>query len=173
MPTPGKKTPELSVPLLGGGRWELSAQSPDNFTIIVFYRGKHCPICKTYLEQVEAAMDDFAGIGCHFLAVSMDEKQRAQDTWDEVGLGKLPFAYGMSMDQAKDWDLYLSSKREGSQEPDVFSEPALAVVRADGTLFFIQHQNAPFTRPPLDQLRKGLGFTIDNDYPTRGTYQGA
>jgi hypothetical protein len=30
-------------------------------------------------------------------------------------------------------------------------------------------QNAPFTRPDLDDLLEGLMFTIEKDYPTRGT----
>lgn len=172
MLTPGKTTPDLTVPLIGGGVWELSAQSPDSFTIIVFYRGKHCPICKKYLAQLDGMLDEFTQIGATVLAISMDTQERAQATWDETGLTKVPFGYGLTAEAAKTWGLYLSAKREGSEEPDVFSEPGLAVLRADGTVFFTEVQNAPFTRPPLDQLLDGLKFVLKNDYPTRGTYDG-
>ena len=170
MLTPGQSTPDLSAPLLGGGRWELTAQSPDTFTVIVFYRGHHCPICKSYLADLEAKLDAFAERGAQVLAISMDGEARARATWDEVGLSRLPLAHDMTRQQAMAWNLYLSGRREGSQEPEVFSEPGLAVLRADGTLFFTQVQNAPFTRPPLDELLKGLSFVTKNDYPTRGTW---
>jgi peroxiredoxin len=41
---PRQKVPALSVPLVGGGTWSLADQSPENFTMVVFYRGLHCPI---------------------------------------------------------------------------------------------------------------------------------
>jgi len=44
MITPGKTVPDLKLPLTNGAHFDLSAQSPENFTLAVFYRGKHCPI---------------------------------------------------------------------------------------------------------------------------------
>ena len=38
---PRTKTPELAFDTIHHGRWELAAQQPENFTILVFYRGFH------------------------------------------------------------------------------------------------------------------------------------
>jgi len=43
-----RKAPELVVPRVGGGDWSLTEQNPDKFRMLVFYRGYHCPICKSY-----------------------------------------------------------------------------------------------------------------------------
>ncbi len=172
MLVPAQVPPPLTLPLIGGGTWDLAQQSPENFNILVFYRGKHCPICRGYLQQVEAAMDDFAGIGADIVAVSMDGTERAEASYSDWGLTSLPVAFGMTAEVARAWGLWLSSKREGSSEPDIFSEPGLVVLDRTGKVFFVEIQNAPFTRPPLDQLIGGLRYVLENDYPTRGTYAG-
>ncbi|QPH55910.1 redoxin domain-containing protein [Pontivivens ytuae] len=172
MIVPAQVPPPLTLPLVGGGTWDLAQQSPENFTIIVFYRGKHCPICGGYLPKVEAAMEEFAEVGADVVAVSMDVEERATASYSDWGLTTLPVAFGMTAEVAKAWGLWLSSKREGSSEPNVFAEPGLVVLDKTGKVFFVEVQNAPFTRPPLDQLVKGLKYVLDNDYPTRGTYTG-
>ena len=43
--TPRQLVPELSLPLAGGGRWRLSDQKPEHFTMLAFYRGMHCSVC--------------------------------------------------------------------------------------------------------------------------------
>lgn len=165
---PGNKTPSLDLPLTIDAQYDLAHQSPDHFTVVIFYRGKHCPICKNYLEQWGSKLGDYADAGINVVAVSMDSKERASVTHEEWETGDLPIAYDLSEKSAREWGLFLSRKREGSEEPDIFSEPGLFVVRPDGTLYFEAVQNAPFTRPSPDQLLEGLKFVIDKDYPVRG-----
>lgn len=43
---PRKPVPPLSVPLVGGGHFDLASEGPKNFTMVVFYRGLHCPVCR-------------------------------------------------------------------------------------------------------------------------------
>lgn len=38
---PQTKTPDLSVETVRHGSWTLSSQKPENFTLLVFYRGPH------------------------------------------------------------------------------------------------------------------------------------
>ena len=59
MLTPGQSVPDLDLELTIGARFQLSKQSPENFTMLVFYRGKHCPICKRYLEELGGKLDKF------------------------------------------------------------------------------------------------------------------
>ncbi len=166
---PGQKVPELDLPLTIDARYELSKQHPDAFTMIVFYRGKHCPICKKYLGQLAKHLRDFADRGVNVVSVSMDDKERACVIDQEWDTGDVPLAYDMSEETAREWGLYISEKREGSDEPEKFSEPALFLIRPDGTLYFASVQNAPFSRPPLDQLLEAVDFIKKNDYPARGT----
>jgi hypothetical protein len=42
------------------------------------------------------------------------------------------------------------------------------VINADGLLQVLDISNAPFSRPDLASLAKGLKFVRDNNYPIRG-----
>lgn len=42
---PRQPVPALEVATVGGGTWKLADQTPENFTMVVFFRGLHCPIC--------------------------------------------------------------------------------------------------------------------------------
>lgn len=166
---PKTKVPALKLPLTIDAEYDLAKQTPENFTLVVFYRGKHCPICKGYLKDLAGKLDEFTKRGINTVAVSMDSKDRAMATHEEWETGDVPLAYDMSEETAREWGLYISQKRADSEEPDIFSEPGLFVIRPDGELYFTSVQNAPFTRPPLDQLLEGLDYVMENDYPTRGT----
>ena len=166
---PGQPVPALDLPLTIEARFELDKQSPENFTMLVFYRGKHCPICKKYLTELGGKLDKFTDKGINVFAISMDSPERAAVSHEEWGTHDLPLAHSLSEDKAREYGLYISEKREGSEEPDVFSEPGLFMVKPNGTLHFAVVQSAPFTRPDLDDLLEGLMFTIEKDYPTRGT----
>lgn len=166
---PGHKVPDLDLPLTTQARFDLSKQAPDDFIMLVFYRGRHCPICRGYLEEIGGRLEDFTSRGISVFAISMDDEPRAMVAHEDWATGDLPLAYGLPEQGARDWGLYISQKRGGSDEPDVFSEPGLFIVRPDMSLFFAVTQNAPFTRPPLDQLLGGLDFVMKSGYPARGT----
>ena len=55
MLTPRKPVPDFTVPLLNGGTWTLSEQTPENFSLIIFYRGLHCAflcdVCRRFHPQ--------------------------------------------------------------------------------------------------------------------------
>ncbi len=169
MITPDTKVPDLDLPLTNGLRYKLSEQTPDNFTLLVFYRGKHCPICRNQLEDLSAKLQTFTENGVSVVAVSMDSKERAMHIDENWNTGDVPLAYELSEDDARKWGLYISEKRPDSEEPEVFSEPGMFLVRPDLKLYFASTQNAPFTRPPLDELIQGIKFIVSKGYPTRGT----
>jgi peroxiredoxin len=159
--------PPLEIKLLDGGTWRLADAKPAAFTMIVVYRGLHCPICKTYLGQLEASLPDFEKRGVDVIAVSTDSRQRAAQTQAEWGLGNLTVGYELSIATARDWDLYISSAiRDG--EPPQFAEPGLFLVKADGTLFYAAHASAPWGRPPLDQMLRGIDIATERKMPARG-----
>lgn len=165
---PGQPVPALTVPLVGGGDFTLNADAPENFTIVIFYRGLHCPICKGQLTDFRAKLHDFAGLGIDVVALSMNTKDLAEQTTRDWDVSGLKLGYGLSKDQAKAWGLFLSSAIKDA-EPDVFSEPGMAIVRPDGTLYHWSVQTAPFGRAKAGELASVLKYVIENDYPVRGT----
>src|SRR5688500_594898 len=60
---PRQLVPSLAVSLVGGGRFDIAAENPERFTMLVFYRGLHCPICRTQLGDLETKLPDFAKRG--------------------------------------------------------------------------------------------------------------
>ena len=166
---PGQNVPDLDLELTIDARFQLSKQHPGAFTMLVFYRGKHCPICKKYLEELGSKLDSFTKLGVSPFAISMDSRERAMVAHEEWDPHDLPLAFGLSEDQAREWGLFISEKRPDSDEPERFSEPGIFLIKPDGTLFFEEVQSGPFARPLLDELRSAIEFVLENDYPSRGT----
>ena len=169
---PRMPAPSLRVPTVAGSEWDLSQRHADRFIMINFYRGLHCPICKTYLEQLNRLADDFAERGVDTLVVSNDPQDRAERTKQEWGLDKLTVGYGLSLEDARRWNLYISSSKGttpmGVEEPHEFAEPGLFLLKPDRTLYFISIQNMPFARPAWREVLGALDFVIEKDYPARG-----
>ncbi|WP_298436816.1 peroxiredoxin family protein [uncultured Jannaschia sp.] len=167
-PIPGQLAPSLSLPLIIGGRWDLSAQSPDLMSMIIVYRGLHCPICKTFLQGLRGLYDEFLEEGVEVVNVSMDTEERARQAHEEWELDPIPMAHGMTREQAEAWGLFLSSARTDA-EPELFSEPGLFLVKPDGSLWAAETSSTPFLRPDLEVLAERLGFIAEKGYPPRGT----
>ncbi|MDZ7909519.1 MAG: peroxiredoxin-like family protein [Gemmobacter sp.] len=173
---PRYPVPALTVPLAGGGRFVLGAQPGEKFDMVVFYRGLHCPICAKYLLELERLVPEFAARGVQVLAVSSDDADRAQQMASKVSANALKFGYGMTLRSAREWGLYISESRGktsiGIEEPALFSEPGVFIVRPDGTLYYGAVQTMPFARPPFQELLGAIDFAIAKDYPARGEYVG-
>jgi peroxiredoxin len=165
---PTQSVPDFTVPMTDGGQFQLSQRAGDNFTLLLFYRGLHCPICKGQLRDLQKKLNDFAERGVTCVAISMDDQKRAEQSASNWGIDELMLGYGLTEATARELGLYLSAGRPDSSEPDLFSEPALFLVRPDQTLYFASVQSMPFTRPPLDQLMMGIDYALANDYPARG-----
>ena len=165
---PAQAVPDFTVPLINGGEFTLSEQLGENFTLLLFYRGLHCPICKMQLRELQRKLGDFAERGIKVVAISMDSQERAQKSSDEWDIKEITLGYGLSEEQARSFNLYVSAGRPDSAEPAIFSEPALLLVKPDQTLYFASIQSMPFTRPPFDQLLQGVDYALANDYPARG-----
>ena len=42
LPLPNDKVPGLKFPIAGGDTFDLAVSQPENFSMLVFYRGLHC-----------------------------------------------------------------------------------------------------------------------------------
>jgi peroxiredoxin len=169
--TPDTQVPALKLPLVGGGTFDLAAESPENFTMVVFYRGLHCPVCKNYLGALVALLDEYEAAGFSVVVASMNDKNLAEKAAAEWDLGRMRVAYGATVEDAKNWGLWIS-KAFKDVEADIFTEPGLFWIRPDGKLYLADISNMPWARPDLKMLLSKVGYALENSYPARGTFAG-
>lgn len=174
---PRQAVPALKIDTLAHGTFDLQAEAPEFATLVVFYRGLHCPICATYLKELQRLIPDFAERGINVIAISSDTKERAEDFANRADLKDLRLGYGLPLEEARNWGLFISTGRGqtsiGIEEPALFSEPGLFIVKPDNTLYFASVQTMPFSRPVFKDMLPSLDFVKKVDYPARGEYAGA
>lgn len=171
---PRQTVPPLVVPTLSHGTFDLAQEAPERFTLLCFYRGLHCPICAGYLRELDSKIEALSERGVGVLALSTDGEDRARQMAQKVGTSRLRFGYELQLAAARDWGLFLSRSRGktsiGIEEPSLFSEPGVFLIRPDRTLYWSSVQSMPFARPNFGELVQALDFVIKNDYPARGEY---
>lgn len=177
MVMPRQKTPGLVLNTLSHGSFDLDNEAATRGTLVTFYRGLHCPICATYLAELERLTPDFAARGVGTVAVSSDGAGRAADMGAKIKASALRIAYDLPLSQARDWGLFISSGRGktsiGIEEPALFSEPGVFLINPDRTLYFATVQTMPFVRPHFSEMLKAIDFAVEKSYPARGEYAGA
>ena len=173
---PRQAVPTLDLPLTQGGRYVGGEQPGERFDLLVFYRGLHCPICAKYLLELERLGEAFQKRGVRIVAISSDEASRGQAMADKVQARFTDFAYGLDLGMARRWGLYISTSKGktsiGLEEPALFSEPGVFLVKPDQTLYYGSTQTMPFARPSFSDLLAAVDFAIQKDYPARGEYTG-
>lgn len=173
---PRQPVPAIDVPLTDGGRFILGAKHAEKFDLIVFYRGLHCPICTKYLLELERLAPEFEKRGVSLVAICSDDEDRGKKMAEKVNASVVKFGYGLALETARQWGLYISASRGatsiGIDEPALFSEPGVFLIRPDGTLYYGAVQTMPFARPQFQDLLGAIDFAIAKDYPARGEYTG-
>lgn len=172
---PRQSVPDLDLPLVGGGRFRLSEEAPGHGTLIIFYRGLHCPICGKQMAELAEKLAHFEERGVSVVAISADPQDRAEQMAEKAPGVRI--AYEMPLAAARDeWGLYISESRGktsiGIEELEKFHEPGLMLVMPDQTLYFASIQTMPFARPKLDDVLSAIDFVVEKNYPARGHYTG-
>ena len=174
---PRQAAPGLVVPTLAHGTFDLAAETPERMTLVAFYRGLHCPICANYLKELERVNPAFAERGVRTIAINSDTETRAQQMAEKVGARNLRVGWGLPLADARQWGLYISASRGktsiGIDEPPLFSEPGVFLVRPDRSIYYVSVQSMPFVRPAFSEMVQAMDFIIKNDYPARGEYAAA
>jgi peroxiredoxin len=169
---PRKPVPGLEFDALDGGRWSLAEQKPQHFTMVVFYRGLHCPICRRYLTELNGMIGDFDKRGVSTVIASNDSRERARETKEKWGLPNLTIGYGVPVEKSREWGLYVSTSRgmtsAGVEEPPLFAEPGLFLVKPDRTLYWASISTMPFARPHFPEIVAAIDFAVSKNYPARG-----
>lgn len=163
---PGQPFTPVTFNRLDGEDFTFGA--PGAWQALFVIRGQHCPICKSYLGELEARREALAELSVSVAAVSADSEAQTRITAEAAKPG-FPLLYGMAEATMQALGLYVSEPRSPQETDHRFPEPALFVVNPDGVLHLVDVANAPFLRPDLDRLVGGLRFVIQNNYPIRGT----
>jgi peroxiredoxin len=164
---PGRPAPALELPLVGGETFRLGDRAPRLFTMLVFNRGLHCPVCRAQLSELDRRFDELAERGIDVVSVSGETQARATQMHNEWRIDKVPLAYGLTEQQMRDWGLFVS-RGINDAEPAVFNEPALFLISPDGSIYYESILSMPVGRPRLDDLLSGIEWWTAHDYPARG-----
>src|SRR5438874_5117951 len=105
---PRMRPPQLSVPTVGGGRWSLEESGAERFTVVFFYRGLHCPICRKQLGELDRRLAEFERRGVEVIAISGDTPDRAQQSETDWHLERLRIGFGLSIETMRAWGLFVS-----------------------------------------------------------------
>lgn len=163
---PGQPFAPMSFKQLDGR--DLIFGAPGGWQALFVIRGQHCPICKSYLGEIEQRLATFGELNIAVAAVSADSEAQTRATADAVK-PSFPLLHGLDEAAMRALGLYVSEPRSAQETDHRFSEPALFVVNPEGVLQLVDIANAPFLRPDLDRLLRGLRFVIEKNYPIRGT----
>lgn len=148
----------------------VSPEHKDDWTMVVVYRGQHCPVCTKYLNRLQDMYPKFAEIDVQIVAVSADSVEQLQAKLaDDVSVD-FPVYAGLTLKQMQQLGLYVSQPMSQAETDHPFAEPAIFVVNSNHQVQVLEVANSPFVRPDLDTLLSGLSYTRKNDYPIRGTH---
>jgi peroxiredoxin len=167
VPVPAQPAPPLRLPLAGGGEFDLAAERPRHFTMVVFYHGWHCPVCRGYLAQLDRRIQELDGLGVSVVAVSGDSEDHAKRSTGEWGLNRLRAAYGQALSSMRAWGLFVS-KGIKDPEPELLGEPGVFLIRPDATIHMVALNSMPAARPRIEDLVQAIQFFIERVYPPRG-----
>ena len=164
---PTQPAPDLTVPLLRGGTYRLTDHRPRTFTMVVFFRGLHCPVCRAQLSELERRLGELEERGIDVIAVSGETLERATQLAQEWKLERLNVAYGLTEAQMRAWGLFIS-RGIAEHELALFNEPGLFLISPDRTVYYESVLSMPVGRPRLADLLNGIDYWTTHDYPARG-----
>ncbi len=123
--TAGDPFPAMAWPKVGGGVLKLTDLT--GWRLLVVYRGKHCPLCRKYLNTLNELLPKFLESGVQVAAVSADSRDKAETESREEGW-QFPVAYDLSVDAMRELGLYVSNPTSPKETDRPFAEPGLFVV---------------------------------------------
>lgn len=166
----GAPFPSINKSTLEGANRDLSKPSEGkDWQMLVVYRGRHCPLCTQFLNELATYKRRLDEIGIDLVAVSGDSKEQLQEHTCQLEVN-FPLFYGLSLEEMKSLGLYISKPRSEQETDHPFAEPGLFIINEKGTLQVADISNNPFARPELENLISGLEWIRKNNYPIRGTF---
>jgi peroxiredoxin len=164
---PRQPVPSLEVDLVGGGRFVLAAETPERFSLLLFYRGLHCQRCKGYLGEIDRLLPEFSSRGVGVAAISCDSLDRAEQSKRDWKITQLRIGYGLAVATARRWGLYISRAIREDETP-IFAEPGTFLVEPDGRLHLAVINSITRMRPYPQDILDTIDRLIETGAEPRG-----
>jgi len=166
----GSTFPSVEVKDLDGGSVDIGKPTDGaDWKMVVVYRGRHCPLCTKYLNNLDGFAQSLREAGIDLAAVSGDSQSQLEEQLTKLEVS-FPLYYGLTIEQMQELGLYISHPRSEQETDHPFPEPGLFVINSDNQVQVVDISNNPFVRPEPEALVSGLGWIRQNTYPIRGTY---
>ena len=167
---PSDTMPAIDARLAGGGRWALAREKAEKLALLAFYRGIFCPVCRTWLADLDRLVPEFEKHGVSVIALSCDKKEGAEKAVKDWNLKNLRVGYNLAPNDARQAGLYISEGRGLSlvtqqKEPMLFCEPAVLLVRPEGELYAAWIQSTPYARPHLAEILTAVDNFVARNLP--------
>jgi peroxiredoxin len=171
---PGDTMPAIDARLVkgqnGGGRWALAQEKPEKLSLLAFYRGIFCPVCRAWLGDLDRLAPEFERRGVSVIALSCDKKDSAEKALTEWGIRNMRIGYRLDPEDARRAGLYISEGRgvnpaTGQKEPMLFCEPGILLVRPEGELYAAWIQSTPYARVHLSEVLVAVDNFIEKNIP--------
>jgi len=167
---PGDTIPAIDARLAGGGKWTLAGEKADKLALLAFYRGIFCPICRSWVADLDRLVPEFEKRGVSVIALSCDRKEGAEKAVKDWDLKKLRVGYKLDVEDARRAGLYISEGRginpaTGQKEPMLFAEPALLLVRPEGELYAAWIQSTPYARVHIAEILTAVDNFVAKNLP--------
>ena len=108
--------------------------------MVVVYRGRHCPLCTKYLNQLETLREALRETGVDLIAVSGDSAEQLAEHRDRLKVS-FPLAHGLTEAQMREMGLYVSLPRSPQETDHNFAEPGVFVINENDTLHVVDISN--------------------------------
>lgn len=145
----GDKAPDFTVKDMEGNSHHLYDYLKGQKTVLLFYRGEWCPICNLQVQSLQGKIADFQKEDAQILAVSTDTPENSQKLAGKHSLS-FPVLAGLSRQTVEAYDLFFSEEKG-------YAEPAVFILRPDGTVAYASLQSGPLGRPTTDDLLRIVG----------------
>ena len=166
-PVPGSILTPMKFARVNGGKITVGGPKK-NWTLLIVYRGNHCPRCKKYLNVLNNMRCDWNNAGFDIVVVSADSSKKALADLTEFGWG-FNLCYGLTEEQMATLGVYVTDPLSPEEADGRFAEPGTFILREDGSQIIVSLSNGPAVRPELTELLDGMIFNKNNDRPHRGT----
>ena len=166
---PGQPFPQLTFKMLDGTTFE-TAEFAGGWSLLIVYRGHHCPRCKDYIASLHKHAPAYSERRVRIVLGSADPAETARQTVAEEGW-TLPVFAGLTVDQMSALGLFITDPGDDSTIHGLYSEPGLFLINPDGLLQTLSTSNSPSTRPDLEVFLDGVIGTQDRNLPIRGMYR--
>ena len=146
---PGDKAPDFTINDLTGKQHRLYDYLNGQKTVLLFYRGEWCPVCNLQLHSLQEKLPEFQKANVQILAISTDTPENSQKLVGKHNLD-FPVLAGLSRETVEAYDLFFNEEKG-------YAEPAVFILRPDGTVAYASLQSGPMGRPSNDDLLMIVG----------------